>query len=116
MAISGIWRAFGLRPHRRETFQLSNDPLLADKLWHIVGLYVNPSHHDLVLCEDEKSSIQARKRSQPILPMLHGRLELRTHDYKRDGTTSFFAASDVVSRGPRRSFYLPRLLSEERGK
>ncbi len=80
-------------------------------------LYVNPSHHDpWCYATDEKSSIQARKRSQPILPMLHGRLELRTHDYKRDGTTSFFAASDVVSRGPRRSFYLPRLLSEERGK
>ncbi len=70
--VSRIWRAFGLRPHRSETFQLSNDPLLVDKVRDIVGLYLNPPHHALVLCVDEKSQIQALSRSQPILPMLPG--------------------------------------------
>jgi len=86
--VSRIWRAFGLRPHRSETFQLSNDPLLVDKVRDIVGLYLNPPHHALVLCVDEKSQIQALSRSQPILPMLPAKVERRTHDYKRHGTTT----------------------------
>ena len=81
--VSRIWRAFGLRPHRSETFQLSNDPLLVDKVRDIVGLYMNPPHHAMVLCVDEKSQIQALSRSQPILPMLPGQVERRTHDYQR---------------------------------
>jgi transposase len=95
--VSRIWRAFGLRPHRSETFQLSNDPLLVDKVRDIVGLYLNPPHHALVLCVDEKSQIQALSRSQPILPMLPGQVECRTHDYKRHGTTSLFAALDIAT-------------------
>jgi hypothetical protein len=78
-----------LRPHRSETFQLSNDPLLVDKVRDIVGLYLNPPHHTLVLCVDEKSQIQALSRSQPILPMLPGQAERRIHDYKRHGTTAY---------------------------
>jgi AAA domain-containing protein len=95
--VSRIWRAFGLRPHRSETFQLSNDPLLVDKARDIVGLYMNPPHHALVLCVDEKSQIQALSRSQPILPMLPGQVERGTHDYKRHGTTSLFAALDITT-------------------
>jgi transposase len=95
--VSRIWRAFGLRPHRSETFQLSNDPLLVDKVRDIVGLYMNPPHHAIVLCVDEKSQIQALSRSQPILPMLPGQVERRTHDYFRHGTTSLFAALDIAT-------------------
>src|SRR6201998_450678 len=95
--ISRIWRAFGLKPHRTESFQLSNDPLLVDKVRDIVGLYLDPPHHALVLCVDEKSQIQALSRSQPILPMLPGQVERRTHDYKRHGTTSLFAALDIAT-------------------
>jgi len=78
--VSRIWRAFGLRPHRSETFPLSNDPLLVDKVRDIVGLYLNPPHNAIVLCVDEKSQIQALSRTQPILPMLPGQVERRTHD------------------------------------
>src|SRR5256712_4371612 len=95
--VSRIWRAFGLRPHRSETFQLSNDPLLVDQVRDIVGLYLNPPHHALVLCVDEKSQIQALSRSQPILPMLPGQAERRTHDYQRHGTTSRFAALEIAT-------------------
>src|SRR5271154_1768077 len=95
--VSRIWRAFGLRPHRSETFQLSNDPLLVDKVRDIVGLYLNPPHHALVLCVDEKSQIQALSRTQPVLPMRAGQLERRTHDYKRHGVTSLFAALDIAT-------------------
>jgi transposase len=95
--VSRIWRAFGLRPHRSETFQLSNDPLLVDKVRDIVGLYLNPPHHAIVLCVDEKSQIQALSRSQPILPMLPGQAERRTHDYQRHGTTSLFAALEIAT-------------------
>jgi len=95
--VSRIWRTFGLRPHRSETFQLSNDPLLVDKVRDIVGLYLNPPHHALVLCVDEKSQIQALSRSQPILPMLPGQAERRTHEYKRHGTTRLFAALDITT-------------------
>jgi transposase len=95
MTISRVWRAFGLQPHRSETFKLSPDPLLVDKVRDIVGLYVNPPEHAVVLCVDEKSQIQALDRTAPLLPMQPGQAERRTHDYKRHGTTSLFAALDV---------------------
>src|ERR1700747_2331512 len=95
MAISRIWRAFGLQPHRTESFKLSPDPLLIEKVRDIVGLYMNPPDHALVFCVDEKSQIQALDRTQPLLPMRPGQAERRTHDYKRHGTTSLFAALDV---------------------
>jgi transposase len=95
MAISRIWRAFGLQPHRTETFKLSPDPLLIEKVRDIVGLYMNPPDRALVLCVDEKSQIQALDRTQPMLPMRPGQLERRTHDYKRNGTTSLFAALEL---------------------
>ena len=95
MTISRIWRAFGLQPHRSDTFKLSPDPLLIDKVRDIAGLYINPPDHALVLCVDEKSQIQALDRTQPLLPMQPGQLERGTHDYKRHGTTSLFAALDL---------------------
>ena len=95
MTISRIWQAFGLQPHRTETFKLSPDPLLIEKVRDIVGLYMNPPDHALVLCIDEKSQIQALDRTQPLLPLRPGQAERRTHDYKRHGTTSLFAALDV---------------------
>jgi transposase len=94
-AVVRIWRAFGLQPHRTETFKLSKDPLFIEKVRDIVGLYLNPPDHALVLCVDEKSQIQALDRSQPLLPMRPGQVERRTHDYVRHGTTSLFAALDV---------------------
>lgn len=90
-----IWRAFSLQPHRSETFKLSADPLFVDKVRDIVGLYLNPPDHALVLCVDEKSQIQALDRTQPLLPMRPGQVERRTHDYTRHGTTSLFAALNV---------------------
>src|SRR5215470_2399770 len=93
--ISRIWRAFGLQPHRSETFKLSPDPLLVEKVRDIVGLYLNPPDHAVVLCVDEKSQIQALDRTQPLLPMRPGQAERRTHDYKRHGTTCLFAALEV---------------------
>ena len=90
-----IWRAFSLRPHRTETFKLSTDPLFVEKVRDIVGLYLAPPERALVLCVDEKSQIQALDRTQPLLPMRPGQAERRTHDYKRHGTTSLFAALDV---------------------
>src|SRR5579863_5077685 len=95
MTISRIWHAFGLQPHRTETFKLSPDPLLIEKVRDIVGLYLNPPGHALVLCVDEKSQIQALDRTQPMLPMRPGQLERRTHDYQRHGTTSLFAALEL---------------------
>lgn len=95
MTISRIWRAFGLQPHRTDTFKLSPDPLLVEKVRDIAGLYINPPDHALVLCVDEKSQIQALDRTQPLLPMRPGQLERGTHDYKRNGTTSLFAALDL---------------------
>lgn len=92
-----IWRAFGLQPHRTETFKLSNDPQLVEKVRDIVGLYLNPPERALVLCADEKAQIQALDRTQPIFPMRPGTPELRTHDYRRHGTTSLFAALDVAT-------------------
>jgi len=96
-SIARIWHAFGLRPHRSETFKLSTDPLLIEKVRDIVGLYLNPPDRALVLCVDEKPQIQALDRSQPILPMRPGQIERRTRDYVRHGTTSLFAALDVKS-------------------
>jgi transposase len=95
MTISRIWQAFGLQPHRTETFKLSPDPLLIEKVRDIVGLYMNPPDHALVFCVDEKSQIQALDRTQPMLPLRPGQLERRTHDYKRHGTTSLFAALEL---------------------
>ena len=95
MTISRIWRAFGLQPHRSETFKLSPDPLLIEKVRDIVGLYMNPPAHAVVFCVDEKPQIQALDRTQPLLPMRPGQVERRTHDYKRHGTTSLFAALKV---------------------
>lgn len=95
MTVSRIWRAFGLQPHRTENYKLSPDPLLVEKVRDIVGLYMNPPEHALVLCVDEKSQIQALDRTQPLLPMGPGQVERRTHDYRRHGTTSLFAALDI---------------------
>lgn len=93
--IGRVWRAFGLQPHRSETFKLSPDPLLVEKTRDIVGLYINPPQHAVVLCVDEKSQIQALDRTQPLLPMQPGQPERRTHDYRRHGTTSLFAALNI---------------------
>jgi transposase len=92
--VGRIWRAFGLQPHRTETFQLSTDPFLVEKVRDVVGLYLNPPDNALVLCVDEKSQIQALNRTQPMLPMKPGQLERHTHEYKRNGTTTLFAALD----------------------
>ncbi len=92
-----IWSAFGLQPHRSETFKLSSDPLFIDKVRDIIGLYLDPPERALVLCVDEKSQIQALDRSQPMLPMRPGQAERRSHDYKRHGTTTLFAALDVAT-------------------
>jgi transposase len=94
-AVSRIWRAFALQPHRTETFKLSKDPLFIEKVRDIVGLYLNPPDRALVLGVDEKAQIQALDRTQPILPMRPGQIERRTHDYTRYGTTSLFAALNV---------------------
>lgn len=93
--ISRIWRAFGLQPHRTETFKLSSDPLFIEKVRDIVGLYLNPPDRALVLCVDEKTQVQALDRTRPLLPMRPGQVERRTHDYVRHGTTSLFAALDA---------------------
>jgi transposase len=90
--IQQIWRAFGLQPHRTETFKLSTDPLLIEKVRDIVGLYMQPPTRAVVFCVDEKSQIQALDRTQPVLPMRPGQVERRTHDYRRHGTTTLFAA------------------------
>jgi len=95
--VSRAWRAFGLQPHRVETFKLSADPLFIEKVRDIVGLYLNPPTKAMVLCVDEKSQIQALDRTQPMLPLAPGVAERRTHDYKRHGTTSLFAALDVAT-------------------
>jgi transposase len=96
-AVMRIWQAFGLQPHRTETFKLSTDPLFIEKVRDIVGLYLNPPDRALVLCVDEKSQIQALDRTQPILPMMPGVPERRTHDYARHGTTTLFAALNVAT-------------------
>jgi transposase len=95
MTISRIWQAFGLQPHRADTFKLSPDPQLIEKVRDIVGLYMNPPDHAMVFCVDEKSQIQALDRTQPLLPLRPGQAERGTHDYKRHGTTSLFAALEL---------------------
>ncbi len=95
--ISRVWRSFGLQPHRSETFTLSTDPFFVEKVVDIVGLYLNPPGNAVVLCVDEKSQIQALDRTQPLLPMLPGQAERRTHTYSRHGTTSLFAALNVAT-------------------
>jgi transposase len=97
VTIGRIWRAFGLQPHRSETFKLSPDPLLVPKVRDIVGLYMSPPDNAVVLCVDEKSQIQALNRTQPVLPMRIGERERRSHDYDRHGTVSLFAALDVAT-------------------
>lgn len=96
-SISRIWRAFGLQPHRQETFKLSTDPLFVEKTRDIVGLYIDPPIKAMVLCVDEKSQIQALDRTQPILSLAPGVAERRTHDYERHGTTTLFAALDIAT-------------------
>jgi transposase len=94
-AISRIWRAFGLKPHRASTYTLSKDPLFVEKVRDVVGLYLHPPDRALVLSVDEKSQIQALERTQPVLPLRPATVERRTPDYERHGTTSLFAALDV---------------------
>lgn len=96
-SVSRIWRAFGLKPHRSETFQLSSDPFFVDKVRDVVGLYMNPPANAVVLSVDEKSQIQALNRTQPVLPMRPGQLERGTPEYQRNGTTTLFAALDVAT-------------------
>src|SRR5512132_1395910 len=91
-----IWKAHGLKPHLVETFKLSRDPDFVDKVEDVVGLYLDPPDKALVLSVDEKSQIQALDRTQPGLPMKKGRAGTMTHDYKRHGTTTLFAALDVL--------------------
>ncbi len=94
--VQRVWRAFGLRPHRTESFKLSSDPEFAEKVRDIVGLYLAPPDRALVLCVDEKTEMQAVERTQPVLPMRPGQPERRTSDYVRHGTSSLFAALDVT--------------------
>jgi transposase len=96
-SVGRIWAAFGLQPHRSESFKLSTDPLFVEKVKDVVGLYLDPPERAVVLAVDEKSQIQALNRFQPVLPMLPGVPERRSHDYVRHGTTSLFAALDTVS-------------------
>jgi transposase len=96
-AVSRIWRAFGLQPHRQQTWKLSRDPLFVDKLRDVVGLYLHPPERAVVLCVDEKSQIQALDRTAPILPMRPGVPERATHDYQRHGTSSLYAALDLTT-------------------
>ena len=95
-SVQRIWQAFGLQPHRGESFKLSTDPQLIEKVRDIVGLYLNPPDTALVLCVDEKTQIQALDRSQPVLPMRLGQAEQHTHDYRRYGTT-WPASSDLAT-------------------
>jgi len=96
-AIVRIWHAFGLQPHRVKNFKFSKDPQLIEKVRDIVGLYMNPPDHAMVLCIDEKSQVQALNRTQPILPIAPGVPARQSHDYERHGVTSLFAALDVAS-------------------
>src|SRR5258705_6500383 len=96
-SVSRIWRSHNLKPHRTETFKLSRDLRFLEKLTDVVGLYLNPPDQAIVLCVDEKSQIQALQRTQPGLPLKKGRCGTMTHDYKRHGTTTLFAALDVLA-------------------
>src|SRR5436190_4349612 len=95
-SIGRIWKTFELKPHRAETFKLSNDPLFVEKVFDVVGLYLNPPEGAVVLSVDEKSQVQALARSQPTFPLMPGMPERRTHDYVRPGTTSLFAAFNTA--------------------
>ena len=95
--VGRIWRAFGLKPHRADTFKLSTDPYFVEKVRDVVGLYLSPPEKAIVLCVDEKPQVQALDRTQPVLPMAPARTERATHDYARHGTTSLFAALDVAT-------------------
>jgi len=95
--VQRVWSAFGLKPHRQESFKLSTDPFFVEKLRDVVGLYLNPPQNALVLCVDEKSQCQALERTQPVLPMGLGYVEGVTHDYVRHGTTTLFAALDIAN-------------------
>ena len=96
-SVSRIWRSHNIKPHRTETFKLSRDPKFLEKLTDVIGLYLNPPDQAIVLCVDEKSQIQALQRTQPGLPLKKGRCGTMTHDYKRHGTTTLFAALDVLA-------------------
>jgi len=96
-AVHRVWRAFGLQPHRQETWKLSKDPQFVDKVKDVVGLYLDPPERAVVLCVDEKSQIQALDRTAPILPILPGTPERASHDYKRSGTSSLYAALNVTT-------------------
>lgn len=96
-SVGRIWRAFGLKPQKSETFKLSTDPYFIEKVRDVVGLYMSPPERAIVLCVDEKSQVQALDRTQPLLPMTPGQAERRTHDYVRNGTTSLFAALNVAT-------------------
>jgi transposase len=111
-AVSRIWRAFGLKPHQAEAFKLSPDPQFIDKVRDIVGLYLNPPEAAVVLCVDEKAQIQALERSAPVLPLMPGAPQRRSHDYVRNGTTNLYAALDVAS-GMVISEMTPRHRAEE---
>ena len=95
-SVHRIWHAHGLKPHLDRTFKVSRDRGFADKVGDVVGLYLNPPEHAIVLCADEKSQIQALDRTQPGLPMKKGRCGTMTHDYKRNGTTTLFAALNML--------------------
>ncbi len=96
-SVGRIWKAFGLKPWLTDGFKLSSDPQFVDKVRDVVGIYMNPPEHAVVLCVDEKTSIQALDRTQPSLPMRPGQVERRTHDYKRHGVTDLFAALNVAT-------------------
>jgi transposase len=96
-AVSRVWRAFGLQPHRQDTWKLSKDPQFVAKVRDVVGLYLNPPERAVVLCVDEKSQIQALDRTAPVLPMLPGTPQRATHDYQRHGTSSLYAALDLTT-------------------
>lgn len=96
-SVQRIWSELGLQPHRVDTFKVSNDPQFTEKLIDVVGLYLNPPEKAMVLCMDEKSQVQALDRTQPSLPMVKGRAGTMTHDYKRNGTTTLFAALDILT-------------------
>jgi transposase len=96
-SVGRIWQAFGLKPWQTDTFKLSEDPQFVDKVRDVVGLYMNPPEHAVVMCVDEKTSIQALDRTQPSLPMRPGQVERRTHDYKRHGVTDLFAALNLAT-------------------
>ncbi|WP_039880399.1 IS630 family transposase, partial [Gordonia rubripertincta] len=95
--VSRVWRAFGLAPHKQDSWKLSKDPMFTEKVRDVVGLYMNPPERALVLCVDEKTQIQALDRTQPIFPMLPGTPQRASHDYVRNGTSSLYAALDIAS-------------------